>query len=260
MPTTTELADELIRWLTLTKQLAAGDTIENHKLVDRFQPWSQAELEAAIGRAVERGWITRDAQGSVLTLTWEGHAYGKSKKSAGMPKHTPDSIKKYTLDQVKTLRENALKLNASDIVGLCESEIARRRPAKKVKAKMAGTIFRDRPVLGFHFVCPREKGVEKNQDGTIWSGTWVVKIDHARRAVQIGSYVALHVDKFNPSYLQGIVKDWRPNDRKSPESKIKRGIDFLLDELNDVPVAWHGDGAGERGYYYGDDEEPHSER
>jgi hypothetical protein len=175
-----------------------------------------------------------------------------------MPKHTPDSIKKYTLNQVKTLRENALKLNASDIVGLCKSEIARRRAPKKVKAQIAGTISRDRPVLGFHFVCPRAKGVERIQ-GTIWSGTWVVKIDHARRALQFGSYVALHVSKSSPSYLQGIVKGWLATERKSPESKIKRGIDFLLEEMNDVPVVWRGDGAGERGYYYGDDEGPHLE-
>jgi hypothetical protein len=237
MPIATELAEELIRWLTLTKQLAPGDTIEDHKLVDRFHQWSQAELETAISRAIARGWLTRNAQGSMLTLTSDGHAYGKARKSAGVPKHTPESIVKYTLDQIKTLRENALKLNASDIVDLCEAELARRRSAKKAKAKMAGTT-RDRPVLGFHFVCPRETGVKKNQDGTIWSGTWVVQIEHAKRAVTIGSYVALHVDKSSPSYLQGIVKGWRRNNRESPESKIKCGIDFLLDELNDVPVAW----------------------
>jgi hypothetical protein len=98
--------------------------------------------------------------------------------------------------------------------------------------------------------------VEKNQDGTIWSGTWVVNVDHARRALEKGSYVALHVTKSSPSYLQGIVKCWRRNKRKDPASKIKCGIDFLLHELNDVPVAWRGEGTGEKGYYYGDDEEP----
>ena len=31
-----------------------------------------------------------------------------------------------------------------------------------------------RVVIGFHFVCPGEKGVTPNGDGTVWTGTWVV--------------------------------------------------------------------------------------
>jgi hypothetical protein len=109
-------------------------------------------------------------------------------------------------------------------------------------------------VVGFHFVCDRGKGLESNSDGTIWTGTWVVDSAHAERAARIQAYVALHSSKAEPSYLQGIVKDWRtsPRAREYAEGRpvrIESGIDFLL-ELTDQPYDWSGDGSGEKGYVW----------
>jgi hypothetical protein len=74
--------------------------------------------------------------------------------------------------------------------------------------------------------------------------------------MKIGGYVALHVAKSKPSYLQGIVRDWRIQEREPTYSegqlvKTQFGIDFLI-ELTGEPLEWHGDGSGEKGYYYGE--------
>ena len=75
--------------------------------------------------------------------------------------------------------------------------------------------------------------------------------DHAKRGVELNAYVALHVSKAQPSYRQGVIKDWRKVDRE-PEYggrsvKIETGIDFLLIPTTD-PYQWVGSGAGEKGY------------
>lgn len=117
-----------------------------------------------------------------------------------------------------------------------------------------------RPVLGFHFVCPKEVGVEKNADGTAWTGIWVVSSAHAARAPKVGAYVALHAAKAELSYMQGMIKDWRSRERNrlnvfGQEAKTRSGVDFLF-EPDNQPRPWRGGGSGEKGYYYGEDEEP----
>lgn len=84
----------------------------------------------------------------------------------------------------------------------------------------------------------------------------MVNRNHAERAVKIGAYIALHVAKSEPSYLQGIVRDWRvqrrePTYAEGQTAKTEFGIDFLM-ELTDKPRQWQGDGSGEKGYYYGE--------
>ena len=72
----------------------------------------------------------------------------------------------------------------------------------------------DQYVSEFHFICPSELAVTRNQDGTIWTGTWVVAEEHAERSAKYGSLVSLHSSKAEPSYLQGTVVAWRKSARK----------------------------------------------
>jgi hypothetical protein len=167
---------------------------------------------------------------------------------------TADKIAGLTVDQVKTLRDNAAQRKVQTTVDLCDADLARRRFPPGRAGNSFKQIHTGEPVQGFHFVCPSEKGITRNPDGTAWTGTWVVDKNHAERAVRIGAYLALHTAKSKPSYLQGVIRDWRV-EKREPEyaegqiAKTKFGIDFLI-ELTDCPVEWHGDGAGEKGYFY----------
>ena len=107
-------------------------------------------------------------------------------------------------------------------------------------------------VSEFHFVCPSELGVIRNQNGTIWTGTWVVAEEHAESAVRFGALVSLHSSRAEQSYLQGIVKAWRKSPRQTRYSgeqltQTRAGIDFLF-EPSEFPLAWKGDATGEKGY------------
>jgi hypothetical protein len=167
---------------------------------------------------------------------------------------TAESIARLTVDQVKALRENGAKRKAQPTVDLCEADLARRNALRTKRPKAFPHI--GEVVRGFHFVCPDEKGVTRNPDGTVWTGTWVVDKNHAERAVKIGGYVALHVAKSEPSYLQGVVRSWRTHEREPSYAegqlvKTKFGVDFLIDLTNES-LEWHGDGSGEKGYFYGE--------
>jgi hypothetical protein len=70
---------------------------------------------------------------------------------------TADKIASLTLDEIKSLRANALRLNTLEVVQRCNEELASRAPPKKVKAKATGVRRNGQPVLGFHFVCPEER-------------------------------------------------------------------------------------------------------
>ena len=140
---------------------------------------------------------------------------------------TAERIAGLMLDQVKTLRENAAKAGAQRTVDLCDAEQVRRRVFRAKSTCSYKPTHIGETVHGFHFACPTEKGITRNPDGTIWTGTWVVDKRHAERAVKIGGYVASHVSKSEPSYLQGIVRDWRIQGREptSPQGQhIKLGI------------------------------------
>jgi hypothetical protein len=169
---------------------------------------------------------------------------------------TAEKIAELTTDEIKVLRENAAKCREQKTVDLREGELTRRRALRISRPNSDKRSHVGESVHGFHFVCPTEKGITRNSDGTVWTGTWVVDKNHAERAAKIGGYVALHVAKSKPSYLQGIVRDWRIQEREpayaeGQTAKTRFGIDFLI-ELTDEPLQWQGDGSGEKGYFYGE--------
>ena len=173
---------------------------------------------------------------------------------------TSEKLADHSPEQIKALRENALKRGNAEIVALCDAELARRSPPKKL-VKKASRRGSDRgPVLGYHLKCKREQGVIQNPDGTFWTGTWAIAESQAERSLQAGSYAALHEAKADPSYLQGNIKAWRPNKRQkeyAPGRKVQKdtGVDFLV-VPTDKPLMWIGDGSGERGYAYVEDLKP----
>jgi hypothetical protein len=156
--------------------------------------------------------------------------------------------------EIKSLRENASKRGAKEVVILCDEVLASRKPAKKARATPAVESRAGYYVAEFHLVCPNELGVTRNDDKTIWSGTWVVAEEHAAAAEKYGSLVALHSAKAEHSYIQGTVKGWRksPRQRKysgEADAKTPFGIDFLI-ALQDNSSEWKGDGSGEKGYLW----------
>jgi len=166
--------------------------------------------------------------------------------------------------QIKTLRENAVRLGHHDVAGLCDEIIAKRGPVKAkrgpTKKNTSGPRKISTPrangvVIGFHFVCAQGKGVTQNGDGTAWTGTWVVDTVHAELGLKRGSYVALHSTKSEPSYLQGTIQGWRKarREREYAQDRTMRtefGVDFLL-ALTSETYTWVGDGSGEKGYAWG---------
>jgi hypothetical protein len=86
-------------------------------------------------------------------------------------------------------------VKAQRTVDMCDVDLAWRNPLRTKRLKAVKHAHIGEVVHGFHFVCPTEKGLTRNSDGTIWTGTWVVDRDHAERAVKIGGYVVLHVAK-----------------------------------------------------------------
>jgi hypothetical protein len=167
-----------------------------------------------------------------------------------MVEWTKEKVADLSTNQLETFRQNAAKHGRGDIVALCDEELSRRKPARAKTDSIdnhAGQY-----VSEFHFVCPKELGITRNPDGTIWSGTWVVAEGHAEKAVTHGALISLHTSKAEPSYLQGQIKDWRKSARQPRYSgeqltQIEEGIDFLFVPSNS-PLAWKGDGSGEKGY------------
>lgn len=170
-----------------------------------------------------------------------------------MNEWTAERIAALAIDKVKSLRDNAKRLGSNGVVELCDLDLTQRAESRRSR-RLVSTPTKSKSafVIGFHFVCPDEKGVTRNPEGTIWTGTWVVDAKHAQHGSKIDAYVALHSAKSEPSYLQGTIKDWRRATRESEcaegrEVKIDSGIDFLF-EPTDETYEWRGDGAGEKGY------------
>jgi hypothetical protein len=165
-----------------------------------------------------------------------------------MVKYTAESLQKYSVVQLRTLRANALRLGAPEVVDLCDTELKRRNPLPKASPR---TIARGKPVRGFHFVCPAELHVTINSDGTFCTGIWAVATSVAEQALSVGAYVALHDSKAEYSYRQGTMKGWRQLERRGKATPY--GIEFTVEPTN-TALPWRGDSAGERGYFYADDE------
>lgn len=92
-----------------------------------------------------------------------------------------------------------------------------------------------------HFVCRGELNVRDFGDGSFETGVWFVSAE-AARTVQT---VALHDSKAVPSYRQGRVIGRR--------TTIHEGKTRYIFHVRDArrPVAWVGEGSGEKGYGYG---------
>src|SRR5579872_3954123 len=124
-----------------------------------------------------------------------------------------ERISKLSNEELASLRENAERLGHAEISRLCFEEQIHRKPVRVKDA--SGVIDHDgQYVAEFHFVCPGELGVIRNQDGTIWTGTWVVAEDHAANAITHGAVVSLHSSRAEPSYLQGEILAWRKSPRQ----------------------------------------------
>jgi hypothetical protein len=171
---------------------------------------------------------------------------------------TKEKLTEKTTPEIKRVRENAVRQGANDVESLCNEVLASRIPPKRPSqgSKQRTSI----PVIGYHLVCrPEEKGVTRNNDGTVWSGTWVVAEKQAERSLKAGAYVALHASHAEPSYLHGIIKAYRRSKREDgyadgQEVKTPVGTDFLL-EVTDQSVEWRGRGTVERSYVYASDEQ-----
>src|SRR4051794_8589632 len=90
--------------------------------------------------------------------------------------------------RAKTERLRALRL-AKEASGKAAAPVEK-KPLRKRKPRQPAPT-QGRVVVGFHFVCDRERGVTLNPDGTFWTGTWVVDQVHARKGAKVNAYVAL---------------------------------------------------------------------
>ena len=98
-------------------------------------------------------------------------------------------------------------------------------------------------VVGIHLVCRKGLNVEDLGNGYFKSGHWKISESRARTA----QYLALHESKNQPSYRQGRIENWEPS-----EERPGRIIFFVkaTDEANE----WMGNGAGEKGYLWSDEQ------
>jgi hypothetical protein len=171
---------------------------------------------------------------------------------------TAEKIAAKSKDEIKALRENAIKHGAHDVLALCDAQLSKSGTPKRAPTVSSKRNRRNASVIGYHFVCrPEEKGVIRNPDGTAWSGTWVVAADQAEESLKAEGYVALHLSHAEPSYLQGKIKAWRRSKRErayaeGQEVKTPMGTDFLL-EITSLPLEWRGEGKMERSYVYASD-------
>jgi hypothetical protein len=166
-----------------------------------------------------------------------------------MVEWTREKIATLSSSHVESLRENAAKRGRQDIVELCNEELAHRKPLRAKRASEGANEDRGgHYVSEFHFVCPNELGITRNQDGTIWTGTWVVAEKHAENAVRYGALAALHSSKAEPSYLQGTVKAWRKSPRQARYSGEQLAQTSEGIQLSNIPLPWKGTATGEKGY------------
>lgn len=163
---------------------------------------------------------------------------------------TADSLQKLDKAKLENVRANAERLGATDLVDMCDAELAARKP---MRARRSATSDRyGDVVVGFHFVCGRDLGVTQIGHGQFWSGSWVVAEDRVEASMAAGGYIALHESKAEPSYRQGKIVGFRKAARDMV-AKRNEGIEFLV-EATESPLTWVGDGAGEKGYNWASDE------
>jgi hypothetical protein len=169
--------------------------------------------------------------------------------------YTPDKLARESRENVETIRRNAARLGAIDLVKMCDSDLQVRPSPKSKQNRKARPKLSDTDVVtGYHFVCGRDRGVAQIRNGQFWSGSWVVAEINVKNSLKYGAYLALHESKSETSYRQGQILDYRRSprdmlhsDKLGEEAKTDEGIEFLVQETNE-PYAWVGEGTGEKGY------------
>lgn len=79
--------------------------------------------------------------------------------------HTPEKLAAWDRGRLETLRDNARRLGAADVLQMCEEELARRAPRTGPKRRAASEHAEGDVVTGYHFVCARGRGVTELADG-----------------------------------------------------------------------------------------------
>ena len=106
-------------------------------------------------------------------------------------------------------------------------------------------------------MCRAERGVIHIDDGSFWTGSWVVAKEHAERSERLNAYVALHEKQSEQFHLQGTITNWRPAARErlyaDKEVQTNEGVKFLVAPTS-TPLPWRGNGTIEKRYWYGTDE------
>jgi hypothetical protein len=84
-----------------------------------------------------------------------------------MPDWTAERIAELSIEDVKTLQKNATKLGNTLVAGLCDGDITRRTGArdKGLQVRAVSGSRHGQVVVGFHFVCPRGKGLRRIPTG-----------------------------------------------------------------------------------------------
>jgi len=169
--------------------------------------------------------------------------------------YTPKKLALESRQNVDTIRKNAARLGAIDLVEMCDRDLASRPSTKSKRNHEIHPKHSETDVVtGYHFVCERDRGVTQIGDGRFWSGSWVVAEVNVKNSLKYGAYLALHESKSDASYRQGQILNYRRSPRdmlegneSSPEVKTEEGIEFLVQETNE-PYAWVGTATGEKGY------------
>lgn len=168
---------------------------------------------------------------------------------------TPEVLATFDKKKVETIRDNALRLGADDLVTICEADLAGRAPVtrtrvatstKRVAAGPRSGGTQPKPgavVTGYHFVCEKDHGVIDLGDGRFWSGSWDVADANVDDSLSVGAYLALHETRAQPSYRQGKVVGFR-------KAQQDDSVEFLV-ESQPKARAWVGAGAGDKGYKWG---------
>jgi hypothetical protein len=167
--------------------------------------------------------------------------------------YTPEKLALESREALARIRKNAVRLDANDLVELCDSELKARGPQKpkRVPRNQAQHSNTD-VVTGYHFVCQRDRGVTPIENNQFWSGSWVVAEANVRTSIKYDAYLALHEAKSDVSYRQGRIINYRRSVRDmlsqtDEGGRTEEGIEFLVRETSE-PYVWVGAGSGEKGY------------
>lgn len=169
---------------------------------------------------------------------------------------TPEALRTFDKKKVETIRENALRLGADDLVEMCDLDLAERKPvvaSRSSTPRVAGGSTRrlasdstasraNMFVSGYHVVSESELGIVDLGDGRFWSHAVATGDADPDLSVNGGAYLALHKNKTVASHRQGKIIGFR----KVADGDVE-GVEFLVD-AEPKSRAWVGAGSGEVGF------------